>query len=68
MIKEFEIFIFGVLSYYLRMKFADTKKYVEEVVRRLIMFNCNHVATPIETSLKIVNDSVEKLVASLRYL
>lgn len=32
------------------------------------MFNCNHVATPIKTSLKIVNDSVEKLVASPRYL
>lgn len=66
---------FGVLSYYSRMKFADTKyqkKYVEDVVRRFNMFNCSIVIMlqhQLEQVFKIVNEcTVEKLVAALRYL
>lgn len=61
---EFEMIDLGTLNYFLGLEFAydskgvvlQQKKYVQEVLKRFHMENCNEVVTPIETNVKLSQD------------
>ncbi|MCI49719.1 hypothetical protein A2U01_0070963, partial [Trifolium medium] len=65
----------GDLSYFLGMEFVKTskglflhqKKYVEDVLKRFHMRNCNPAITPRETGLKLSKNTNEELVDSTLY-
>lgn len=85
MMKEFEMSDLGTLNYFLGLEFVYTSKgiflhqrrYVSEVLKRFRMENCNEVATPMETTYKLLIDETEsevdgtlykQIVGSLRFL
>nr|XP_027193132.1 uncharacterized protein LOC113788025 [Cicer arietinum] len=69
---EFEMIDLGKLSYFLGMKFTETKegllihrkKYAGEILRRFNMADCNPVVTPIEVNAKLGTKIEEELVDS----
>lgn len=82
---EFEMTDIGRLTYFLSMEFVYTaegivlhqRKYVNEVLKRFSMIDCNSVMIPVETNLKLERNSegeaadstiFKQLVGSLRYI
>ncbi|GAU44417.1 hypothetical protein TSUD_100640 [Trifolium subterraneum] len=73
--REFEMSDLGELSYFLGMEFVKTskgyflhqKKYVEDILKRFHMSNCNPAITPMETGLKLSKITNEELVDSTLY-
>ncbi|TXG67231.1 hypothetical protein EZV62_008506 [Acer yangbiense] len=85
MMTEFDMSDLGLMHYYLGIEvnqssagiFISQKKYVQEVLNRFQMKNCNPVTTPTEMGLKLVknpegekvdNTGYKQIVGSLMYL
>lgn len=72
---EFDMTDLGLLHYFLGLEviqfdagnFICQKKYVEEILERFQMKNCNSVTTPIEKGLKLVKDPAGRIVDSTLY-
>ncbi|KAH9781357.1 hypothetical protein KPL71_008429 [Citrus sinensis] len=72
---EFDVTDLGLLHYFLGLEviqsdagnFICQKKYVEEILERFQMKNCNSVTTPIEKGLKLVKDLAGRIVDSTLY-
>ena len=75
MMLEFDMTDLGLLHYFLGLEviqsdagnFICQKKYVEEILERFQMKNCNSVTTPIEKGLKLVKDPAGRIVDSTLY-
>jgi len=73
--KEFEMTNLGALSYFLGLEFAYDRrgiimhqiKYILEVLKKFNMLDCNPAATPVELSLKLVQDETEASVDETLY-
>ncbi|GKV28744.1 hypothetical protein SLEP1_g37756 [Rubroshorea leprosula] len=85
MMAEFEMSDLGLMHYYLGIEvnqsaagiFISQKKYVQDILDRFRMKNCNPVSTPIEPGLKLVknpggkeinNTLYKQIMGSLMYL
>jgi hypothetical protein len=75
MMKEFEMSDLGLMHYYLGMEvvqssggiFICQRKYVNEVLERFQMSNCNPVGRPAEAGVKLSIDSDGKKVDNTYY-
>ncbi|GAU25658.1 hypothetical protein TSUD_265850 [Trifolium subterraneum] len=75
LMQEFEMSDLGNLSYFLGMEFKHTKKgvflhqkkYVEDILNRFKMVNCNTTITPMETGSKLSKSSTDELVDATLY-
>ncbi|KAK2968009.1 hypothetical protein RJ640_020417 [Escallonia rubra] len=71
MTKEFEMTDIGEMSYFLGVEvkqiedgiFKSQKKYAEQILRRLIMKDCNPIAIPAEAGMELRIDSYRKTKA-----
>lgn len=75
MMLEFDMYDLGKMHYFLGMEvvqskvgiFISQKKYVQEILNKFQMSNCNRAATPTEVGLKLVRNSDEKKVDNHLY-
>ncbi|KAA3486843.1 retrovirus-related Pol polyprotein from transposon TNT 1-94 [Gossypium australe] len=75
MMIEFDMTDLGMLHYFLGIKvvqstariFISQKKYVQEILDRFQMKNCNSVCTPIEVGMKLIRDPEGRKVDSTIY-
>ena len=75
MMIEFEMTDLGMMHYYLGLEvvqsttgiFISQKKYVQEILERFQMNNCNSVGTPTEVGVKLFKDPEGKRVDSTNY-
>ncbi|CAL8156616.1 unnamed protein product [Prunus armeniaca] len=75
MMHEFDMSDLGLMHYFLGIEvvqssaeiFISQKKYVQEILDRFEMKDCNSVCTPIEIGLKLVKNSGEKKVDQTLY-
>lgn len=72
---EFEMPDQGNLSYFLEMEFKDTSegislhqmKYIQDILKRFKMSNCNAAVTPFETGEKLRKDTNDEFVTATLY-
>ncbi|XP_024931078.1 uncharacterized mitochondrial protein AtMg00810-like [Ziziphus jujuba] len=75
MMLEFDMTDLGLIHYFLGIEvvqsaagiFISQKKYVQEILDRFDMKDCNSVTTPMEKGLKLIKDSGGKMVDSTFY-
>ena len=75
MMSEFDMSDLGLMHYFLGIEvvqsdagiFISQKKYVQDILTRFRMQDCNPVRTPAETSLKLVKDPDGKKIDSTLY-
>ncbi|XP_059670848.1 secreted RxLR effector protein 161-like [Cornus florida] len=75
MMTEFDMTDLGLMHYFLGIEVAQTsigifisqKKYVQEILDRFQMGNCNSVATPVELGMKLSKNHEGKKVDSTLY-
>lgn len=75
LMQEFEMYDLWNFSYLLGMEFKDTgegvvthqKKYAKDIFKRFMMSNCNAVATPFETGLKLRKETNDEFVSATLY-
>ena len=72
---EFNMFDLGKMHYFLGIEmvqsatgiFVSQRKYVQEILNRFRMKNCNFVNTPVEMDLKLIKKYERKRVDSTLY-
>ncbi|XP_049405119.1 uncharacterized mitochondrial protein AtMg00810-like [Solanum stenotomum] len=75
MMTEFKMSDLGLMHYFMGIEvkqysggiFISQKKYVQDILWRFGMTNCNSVTTPTETWLKLENDSIGKRIDNSFY-
>ena len=75
MMAEFDMTDLGMMHYFLGIEvvqsaggiFISQKKYAQEILDKFQMTDCNHVGTPVETSMKLFKDPEGRKVDSTLY-
>ena len=70
LVVEFEMKDLGLMHYFLGLEvwksleeiFLNQRKYAVEILKRFNMLECNVMATPMDTNLKLLADEVSELV------